>query len=410
VAWPRADLEDRVVRALDLAATVLDEFGTTGFTDTERPALSFGPDKVIAESAMLAYAAAGAGTGPRLSAAVAGVAERLGPLCRSRQALADAALRPDRAFKYAIPHLLLTALGSPDQRFDEFVLAQCTSSRSLASDLAPVARMEQQWVMGKWSDRAGQARGRLDVRGTALEKPLDVLTVSREDTYALTHMLFYVSDFARSPSVGLRRSTGAVLDDVRTLVARYVRLEDYDLSGELLMAWPELGAPWDPVAGFCFRVLAEVEDRVGILPCGNLDPRRMAAMSPEESGRYARATAYHTAFVMGFCCAGALRGDPPVHGVPARERTDVVWPGLYELVNHRRGHWQPVFETLTNAEKVSLTPMLADMATVDAMEDRDYRRASVVLGLAARGGIDGPMQRRARAVMTALGRAVDLAQ
>ena len=319
VAWPRGDLEDRVVRALDLAATVLDEFGTTGFMDTDRPALSFGPDKVIAESAMLAYAAAGASTGRRLTSAVAGVADRLVPLCRSRQALADAALEPHRAFKYAIPHLLLTALGSPDERFDDFLLAQCTSARSMAADLAPVARMEQQWVMGKWGGRAAHTPGRLDVRGTALDKPLDVLTVSREDTYALTHMLFYVSDFARSPSVCLRRSKAAVLDDVRTLVARYMRLEDYDLSGELLMAWPELAAAWDPVSGFCFRVL-------------------------------------------------------------------------------------------TATEKESLTPMLADMATVDSMEGRDYRRAGVVLGLAARGDVEGPMQQRARAVMTALGRAMDLAQ
>jgi hypothetical protein len=409
-AWPRGDLEDRVVRALDLAATVLDEFGTTGFTDTERPALSFGPDKVIAESAMLAYAAAGAGTGERLTSAVAAVAERLVPLCRSRQALADAALKPHRAFKYAIPHLLLTALGRPDERFDDFIFAQCTSARSMSADLAPVARMEQQWVMGKWGRRAGHVPGRLDVRGTALDKPLDVLTVSREEAYALTHMLFYVSDFARTPAVRLGRAKAAVLDDVRTLVARYVRLEDYDLSGELLMAWPELGAAWDPVSAFCFRVLAHVEDRVGLLPCGNLDPRRVATMSPGESGRYTRASGYHTAFVMGFCCAAALRGDPPARGVLASDRVEAVWPQLYELVGHHRGHWQPVFETLADAEKESMAPMLADMATLDAMEARDFSRAAVVLGLAAQGGIDHPLQQRARAVMTALGRAIDLAQ
>jgi hypothetical protein len=410
VAWPSGDLVDRVLRSLDLAATVLDEFGTTGFTDTERPALSFGPDKVIAESAMLAYAAAGASRDPRLTSGVAAVLDRLVPLCRSRQALADAALQPQRAFKYAIPHRLLTALGRPDECFDDFILAQSTSARSMAADLPPVARMEQQWVMGTWGGKAGEASTGLDVGGTALDKPLDVLTVSREDAYALTHMLFYVSDFARTRSVSLRRPTAAVMADVRTLVSRYLRLEDYDLSGELLMAWPELGAAWDPVSAFCFRVLADVEDRVGILPCGNLDPRRLATMTPADAGRYTRATSYHTAFVMGFCCAAALRGGPPTLDVPTTERSEVLWPELYELVGHHRGHWQPVFATLTDAQKESLTPMLADMATLDALEARDYRRAGVVLRLADRGGVDGPMQRRARAVITALGRAIDVAQ
>ena len=124
-------------------------------------------------------------------------------------------------------------------------------------------------------------------------------------------------------------------------------------------------------------------------------------MSPAEAGRYTRATSYHTAFVMGFCCAAALRGGPPAQDVPATERSEVVWPELYGLVGHHRGHWQPVFATLADAQKESLTPMLADMATLDALEARDYRRAGVVLRLADRGGVDGPMQRRARAVMTA---------
>jgi hypothetical protein len=112
---------------------------------------------------------------------------------------------------------------------------------------------------------------------------------------------------------------------------------------------------------------------------------------------------------MGFCCAAALRGGPPERAVPSSGQTEVVWPELFELVDHHRGHWQPVFDTLTDAEKESLTPMLADMALLDSMERRDYRRAGVVLALAARGDAEGPMQHRARAVMTALGRAMDLA-
>jgi len=408
--WSRGDLVERIVRALDLAVTVLDEFGTTGFTDTERPALSFGPDKVIAESAMLAYAAAGATDDPLLATAVDAVVARLLPLCRSPRALADAALQPQRAFKYAIPHLLVTALGHPDERFDTFISAQCALALGMAADLEPVARMERQWVMTTWEAQAAVAPGgtRLDLRGTALERPLDVLTTAREDAYALTHMLFYVSDFARRSCPALSRARTSVLADVRSLLVRYVRLEDYDLAGELLMAWPELRAEWDPVSAFCFRVLADVEDRAGLLPCGNVDRDRAAGLNPAESRRYLTATAYHTAFVMGFCCAAALRVGPPPLRLPQSSPTE-VWQELYELVDHRRGHWQPVFSALTDAERSSLAPMLADMAIVDAMERRDYASCATVLSLAARGGVDGPLQRRARSVLGALSRAVELA-
>ncbi|HET7723267.1 MAG TPA: hypothetical protein VFK68_01400 [Propionibacteriaceae bacterium] len=402
VAWPHDDLEERVVRALGLAATVLDELGETGFTDAERPALGFGPDKPVAESAMLAYAAAGATASRRLATAVDEVVERLVPLCRSPRALADAALRPSRAFKYAIPHTLLTALGHPDERVDDFFLGQCADARGLAADLPPVARMERQWVMGRYGPSG------FDVRGTALERPLDVLAVEREDAYALTHALFYVSDFARHAPATLGRPRASLLDDVRALVARYLRLEDYDLCGELLMAWPELGAGWDPVSSFAFRVLAEVEDRVGLLPCGNVDERRVAAMDGPEARRYTLATAYHTAFVMGFACAAALRVGPPARRLDRVMPPDPVWADLYGLVDHGRGHWQGVFATLDDDERAALTPMLADMAALDAMESRDYRRADRVLDIAAWVGIEGPLQRRSRAVLAALGRAVEL--
>lgn len=411
-AWPRDDLESRTVAALAQAADVLDEFGVTGYTDTERPALGFGPDKVIAESAMLAYAAAGASDDPRLAAAVADVVERLVPLCRSPQALADAALNPQRAFKYAIPHRLITALGRPDDRFDRFILAQCRTARSQAGELPPVAELEREWVMGGWRQATGRPADPFDVRGTALARPVNLLTASREDAYALTHELFYVSDFARTPAPRLPRPRRAVLADVRALLARFVRLEDYDLSGELLMAWPELAAPWDPAAAFCFRVLAEVADEVGTLPCGNVDPARVAALNADEAGTYLRATGYHTAFVMGFCCAAALRAGPPPRSLPPAEpvpSADVVWPELYPLIDHRRGHWQPVFETLAESEKRALTPLLADMATLDCLEVRDYRRTAHVLAVAARGGIEGPMQRQARTMLAALGDALELA-
>ena len=85
-----------------------------------------------------------------------------------------------------------------------------------------------------------------------------------------------------------------------------------------------------------------------------------------------------------------------------------VWAELYGLVDHGRGHWQSAFATLDDDERVSLTPMLADMATLDAMESRDYRRAVAVLEIAARGGVEGPLQRRSHDILGALGRALEL--
>lgn len=51
------DLISRLGYALDFASAAVVEFGEVGYADREQPALSFVPEKVVAEATMLAYAA-----------------------------------------------------------------------------------------------------------------------------------------------------------------------------------------------------------------------------------------------------------------------------------------------------------------------------------------------------------------
>ena len=406
-AWPLADLEARLVRALDLAMIVVQDFAEAGYTDDAVPQLSFGPDKVIAETAILAYAAAGATTNPVVTQKVAALADVVAPLCRSRGTLVDLAQRPARAFKYAVPHVLLSRLGRNNDDFDTFISRQCDMAQQMAIDLPPCARLERHWIDQTWREPAHHTCTP-DLQGTVAELPFDILGASREDTYALTHILFYLSDFGRHPVPGLPRGRGAILADVQACLARQLDAEDYDLCGELLMAWPQLRAPWDPVPAFCFRVLASLEDAVGVLPCGNVDYTRSSSMAPEARQRYARATAYHTAYVMGFLCAVTLRhGAPPLHAeVPSP--SPLVWPELLDLVDPGRGHWLPIFQELPDTEKSALTALVADTAVVQAVAQRDYSRAGKVLALADQGGVWGPLQSAAAERLLSLGVAMDL--
>ncbi len=336
------------------------------------------------------------------------MADVVAPLSRSHRTLVDLAQRPTRAFKYAVPHVLLSRLGRSNDDFDSFISGQCDIAQRMAIDLPPCARLERHWILTTWRESAEQG-SMFDLQGTVAELPFDVLGASREDTYALTHILFYLSDFGRRPVLGLTRDRGAILADVQACLARFLDAEDYDLCGELLMAWPELRAPWDPVPAFCFRVLASVEDAVGVLPCGNVDYARSSSMASAARERYTRATAYHTAYVMGFLCALTLRrGTPALHSgvscLPGR-----VWPELLDLVDPVRGHWLPVFEALPDCDKPSLTTFLADTAVVQAIAKRDYARVSKVLAVADQGGVWGPLQSAAAEQLLSLGAAMDLA-
>jgi hypothetical protein len=185
-----------------------------------------------------------------------------------------------------------------------------------------------------------------------------------------------------------RRST--ILGETDSLLAKYLDAEDYDLSGEVLWAWPLLRARWSPPAQFGFRVLASVEDRVGLLPCGNINPTRLVELEGEERKRYALGTAYHTAFVMGFLCAISLRpGRRPPNAIVGRQFDGNCLDLLLRESATVRGYWQSEFFRLRTREQQALVPMIADIVILQKCRARDYEGVKDILRLADDHGFFG---------------------
>jgi hypothetical protein len=82
--------------------------------------------------------------------------------------------------------------------------------------------------------------------------------------------------------------------------------DDFDLAGELLLAWPFLDAAWDEPSSFAFAVLAGVEDEVGVPPSLALDRAEYERQPVAARKSYVAAVAYNTAYVMGLLCAVML--------------------------------------------------------------------------------------------------------
>lgn len=383
-AWPAADLVDRLERALHFAATVVADFGTTGYTDPVRPALGFGPEKVVAEAAMLGYAAARVDD-PRITRRVTALVDDLDPLVRSRTALADLVRHPARAFKRAVPHVLLTALGRPDEAFDTVARRACSRVLGHAADEAAAVLAERQWIADLWGLPEGDGIPRHDPTATtALHRPVDLLVDGREDPYGLTHLLFYVTDFGRHrPRLG--RPRDALLADVEAQLVRFLDRDDFDLAAELLMAWPLLQAPWSPTAAFALRVLAQAEDEVGVLPCGNVDPQRLGALTGPERTRYARATSYHTALVMGFLCAACLTSPtPPPVTIGGPGAGSDAWADYWGVVRDGTARWQVTFEAVDDAERPALASLLCAVALDRALSRNDIPAIGAALTTAHR--------------------------
>ena len=377
--WNPADLEARLCRVLELAGQALAFFGVEGFTDEESPVYNFGPEKVIAETAMLAYAAAPSAASSReVRARVDALLRQLAPLARSERALVAIALQPALAPKFALPHVLLTWMGHADMECDDFIRACVRSTVGNGHDRSPTGTAECAWLGLRANSDATQPAYAL------LDTPLNVFEGLREDAYAFTHLVLYGTDFGRRAR-GLGRRTPRVLDMAEALLARYLDVEDYDLTGEILLGWPMTRTPWSPIAAFAFRVLARVEATVGLLPCGNVDTTRLQRLSGDARTRYALAMAYHTAYVMGFACAAALgSGRTPPRPVRATAVGHAALDDVCQYLDDDKSHWQTDFVTLPRDERLALTPFVFAVTLTRKSRDRDYDTVVDLLRLAQR--------------------------
>jgi hypothetical protein len=211
---------------------------------------------------------------------------------------------------------------------------------------------------------------------------MDILGGLREDGYAFTHLLMYCTDFGfrRGP---LPRRRSVILGEASSLLAKCLDTEDYDLAGEVLLAWPFTGARWSASAAFSFRVLARIEDHIGVVPGGTTKADRLHRLDGHERLRYALGTAYHTAYVMGFICAAALLpGRAPPITLTGRPIKESFVQRLQPYLDPDQGHWQTEWSGLTTAEHTALAPLMLDIAIAQKCRKREYEAVHDVLVLA----------------------------
>ena len=385
--WDAADLKARLCCALDIAKRAVDFFAHEGYADSEVPENSFGPEKPIAETAMLLYTASTLRHLPDVAHRIEEIAQLLVPHARSQRTLLNVALHPGVALDFAVPHVLLTKLGYCDPDFDN-ILKSCLSGQTqYGHERPPFASVEQKWITSLWMGVEPGRNWRPDLLNSVMHRPLDILGGPRQNAYGFTHLIMYCTDFGHSAGRFPRRRS-VILNEAGSLLAKCLDEEDYDLAGELLMAWPLMGVHWSASAAFGFRVLARVEDQVGLLPGGTTRANRVNSLEGKERAQYALGTAYHTALVMGLLCAAALRpGRAPSVWIIGPKYERALLEQLLECIDRDQGHWQPELSELTDSERNALAPLLLDIAIAQKCRKHQYEAVSQLLAAASQHGM-----------------------
>ena len=369
--WDAADLKRRLCFAIDIARQAVERLATDGYKDPEAPAKSIRAEKVIGETAILLYAASAAAHDADVARAIDAVARLLIPHARSKRMLLGVCLEPSLALDFSEAHICLSRLGYPDPGFDGLLRQSRNAQAGFGRERVPHRVLEQRWIDGIWMEAmSGQREKPAPALLSVLNQPIDVLGGNRDDLYAFTHALMYFRDFNISPR-RLPRARSVILAEAEAALARCLDEQDYDLGGEVLMAWPLTGPIWSSAAAFGFRVLARAEDEHGYLPAPGTPAGQPVA---RDDDRWL-AGAYHTIYVMGLLCAAALHpGRAPPRRVfgraSQRGAADAILRHLDSDSPSPR--WRRDIEGCSPAEREQLAGFLLNIALYRKVRRREF--------------------------------------
>jgi hypothetical protein len=227
---------------------------------------------------------------------------------------------------------------------------------------------------------------------------MDVISPSKDQMYAYTHALMYLTDFGLR-SVPLPRSGREIDREAGALLSACLDEPDYDVAGEVLLTWPLLRRRWSASAALGFGILASVEDQIGFLPGSGISPDLADSLTGKERSRYAIATAYHTAYVMGLLCATILNAH---HRPPIRAASKKQYKGAFvELLALLESDgsipiWQSYVESLPPVDRDSAAELIFNVCLQRAAAKRNLASIYSTLSVGQRFGLLGlPASRQA---------------
>jgi len=398
--WKIEDLSRRLCRILAIAKKAVQQLAPAGYTDVEEPENSVRSEKVVSETAIFLLAASKVTRSPDVLARVNEIAISLIPHERSAKTMLAIAVEPTLALDYALAHLCLNNLGYRDERLNVLLRQSIGSQAAMGRERLPHRMLEQQWITELLNaDETSQntianhnsathlencASSAVSVK-TVLDEPMDLLHGSREDIYAFTHALMYATRFGTAPEQ-LPRPKNVILLEAEAALARCLDDCDYDLAGELLLAWPLTDGTWSPTAIFAFRVLAQIEDEAGFLPTPNTRTKRADVLQGKDRTLYLLATAYHTAYVMGLLCAAtAQTNKAPPKKISIRDARPGASRLILEMIDadtqyaSGNSHWRNVLRNMKPVEQDALADFLLNIAIRRKIVTREFEDVTKLL-------------------------------
>lgn len=205
--------------------------------------------------------------------------------------------RADTLFTYHIWLLtLLDVLGRPRSELREVVQRLLDAGcGAVASPGRPAhALVELRYVLELGGYRNPLPELPELIGHNMLTTGVNPLYLTDNECYAVTHLLFYLTDFADHPG-GV--DLPGIAELVTTLLGVYLAKDDFDLSAELLLCALALGQREHDLVTHGWQRLNKARRPDGAVPGPLHDPAVLARLSGAKAAAYLFGTCYHTTVV-----------------------------------------------------------------------------------------------------------------
>lgn len=372
-------LINRLVHAISFAKNTVQHLLIEGHSAPEDAPWYVRPEKIIAETAFLiAFTKTNRSYG-EVSDAITELTEVLIPLARSKTMLLNISLKPELALDYAHAHICLHYAGYPDEKFDKAVAASLRSMACNGIERTPYRMMEREWLMSIW-DSTYDDNLKFWIPLSCLKHPVNLFSESSDGVYAITHAIMYAS-FGRGEIPGLEVDT--LFQTVETLLIRYMDEQNYDIAGELLMAWPLLRKEMNPIIAFAIDCLFKIETKVGFLPSPGLDTSRLDPNDQNSRRTYIYSINYHTVLVMGLLCSCLLTNACGKEIIIEKTAYSEELKNILtkELRSKEHLHWVELFMSIDKQCQEQLLPWLYQICLIRWIKEKKYGNVKKLLEL-----------------------------
>lgn len=299
---------NRVDNALAIAIKGLDNIDAHGkyWNASDDPYQSL-TEKIIVETGLLALIVTRI---PEINVSTAGllnkIADRLESLARSSEKAALLVKYPHVALPFGIAHLALEELQRPDPRFSSVLHRALFSHQIDSMERLPYRKLEVEWLRAALTGEPLPPH--VNLCGSIISGYPHPLHMSIPDVYALTHTLFYLSDFGRSSVQREDVDLTWMRNCVDSCLAWQLFEQNVDTVGELIISAIALSdGSLTATSAACWGGIEKLWDLMGFVPGPNFDANHFGSISGPERDSYAFQNSYHTIFVAGIMNAILLQ-------------------------------------------------------------------------------------------------------